>query len=184
MLQEIPFKSTVPIMKMKPLTRLKAVVLMGLLSQPKLNFCRLVLKNSMKEFTTRQGIIRDITDKKYYSKEITERFLFAMDRILGSRGSGKVTAKNFGDIVGISSSNLNRIRNNPSEYFVTIEAIGRICNHYRISAFWLLTGEGDLFSNDELASAYRILTSRVEQVENRVSEIEIIMPSLKSYRKK
>lgn len=94
----------------------------------------------------------DITDKKYFSFQITERFFFAMDRILGSRSAGKVTAQAFGNIVGITSNNLNRIRNNPGEHFVTIEAIGRLCNHYRISAYWLLTGQGDLYSNDELAT--------------------------------
>lgn len=107
----------------------------------------------------------DITDKKYYSTQITDRFFFAMDRIIGSRGAGKVTASAFGDTVGIKSSNLNRIRNSHGENFVTIEAIGRLCNHYRISAFWLLTGQGDLYSNDELAAAYRMLEARVTELE-------------------
>lgn len=124
------------------------------------------------------------SEKKYYSNQITQRFIFAMDRILGSRKSGKVTAKAFGDIVGISSSNLNRIRNNPGEQFVTIEAIGRICNHYRISAYWLLTGQGDLYSNDELAAAYRTLSERVNEVEKSLQEIEVLIPKLKGLMKK
>ncbi len=43
----------------------------------------------------------DITDKKYFTYHITQRFLFAMDRIIGSRSAGKVTAKAFGEVVGI-----------------------------------------------------------------------------------
>lgn len=126
----------------------------------------------------------DITDKRYYSTLITERFFFAMDRILGSRSAGKVTAKAFGDIVGIDSSNLSRIRRTPGENFVTIEAIGRLCNHYRISAFWLLTGQGDLYSNDELAAAYRNLDARLQDAENSLHQIEVLIPKIKGLLKK
>jgi DNA-binding Xre family transcriptional regulator len=126
----------------------------------------------------------DITDKKYFSYQITERFFFAMDRILGSRSAGKVTAQAFGNIVGITSNNLNRIRNNPGEHFVTIEAIGRLCNHYRISAYWLLTGQGDLYSNDELATEVRTVADRLKEVEKSLHEIEVIVPKLKGLLKK
>lgn len=128
--------------------------------------------------------MRGITDKKHFSSQITERFLFAMDRILGSRSAGKVTAKAFGEVVGIESSNLIRIRNNPTENFVTIEAIGRLCNHFRISAYWLLTGQGDLYSNDELATAFRNLDTRVNDVEKSLMQIELMIPKIKGLLKK
>lgn len=126
----------------------------------------------------------DITDKKYFSYQITQRFLFAMDRILGSRGSGKVTAKAFGEIVGIDSSNLIRLRKNAGEQFVTVEAIGRLCHHYKISSFWLLTGQGDLYSNDELAAAYRTLDDRLREVESSLHSIELMLPELRKMVKK
>ena len=112
------------------------------------------------------------TDKKYYSSHITKRFLFAMDHITGSKTTGKVTAKLFGDIVGISSSNLNRIRNNPAEHAVTIEAIGRLCHHYKISPYWLITGQGDMYNNDELKTAYKTLESRFADLEKAFVDIE------------
>lgn len=121
----------------------------------------------------------DITDKKYFSYTITQRFLFAMDRIIGSRSAGKVTAKAFGDIVGISSSNINRLRTSTGEHTVTVEAIGRICHYYRISAFWLLTGEGDMYSNDELAAAYRTLENRLQQVEDAIIGIQQSVATIK-----
>ncbi|HQW84145.1 MAG TPA: hypothetical protein PK987_06790 [Ferruginibacter sp.] len=48
----------------------------------------------------------NVTDKKYFSWQITERFTFVMHRILGNRANGKVTLKSFGEIVGITSANL------------------------------------------------------------------------------
>ena len=76
----------------------------------------------------------DKTDKRYFSYQITKRFLNTADKIIGSRKDGKkITAKMFGDTIGIASSNLNRIRQNPTENFVTIEALGRLCHFYNIS---------------------------------------------------
>ena len=118
----------------------------------------------------------DITDKKYHSYHITHRFLFAMDRIIGSRGAGKVTALSFGRVVGISSSNLNRLRNSTGENCVTVEAIGRICSHYKISPYWLITGQGDMYNNDQLYAAY-------EAIEKRVTQIELAMVLLERSKK-
>lgn len=126
----------------------------------------------------------DITDKKYFSTQITARFLFAMDRIIGSRSQGKVTAKSFGEIVGMDPANLNRLRKNPGSSFATVEAIGRLCNHYRVSAYWLLTGQGDLYSNDELAAAYNTLERRVSELENSMHQFELMLPKIKGLIKK
>lgn len=120
-----------------------------------------------------------ISDKKHFSTQITERFLFAMDRILGSRNTGKVTAKSFGEMVGIASSNLNRIRQNPDENFVTIEACGRLCHYYKISASWLIGGIGNLYHDDELFAAYQTLENRLGNVEDALAAMQLAMGTIK-----
>lgn len=126
----------------------------------------------------------DITDKKYFSNQITDRFFLAMDGIIGNRKNGKVTAKAFGDVVGISSSNLIRIRQNPEENFVTIEAVGRLCNHYKISAAWLISGIGNRYSDDELFAAYQTLDKRLGDVETIVSDLQQALEILRKSTKK
>ncbi len=122
----------------------------------------------------------DTTEKKYFSKQITERFLFAMDRILGNRSTGKVTALMFGDMVGMRSSNITRLREPASENYVSVEAIGRICEIYKISAHWLITGQGTMWSNDELFTAFNTLEKRMTDIEEAVNKIEISVGMKKS----
>ncbi len=126
----------------------------------------------------------DITDKKYFSYNITQRFLFAMDRILGNRSMGKVTAQAFGDAVGMKASNIFRLRESTGENTVTVEAIGRLCNHYKISPYWLITGDGDMYSNSELMTAYKTLEGRMSNIEDAVKQIEVIVGITKSKAKK
>lgn len=114
----------------------------------------------------------DITDSKYFSLQITERFLMAMGRIMGNRQNGKITAEMFAGRVGMSASNINRMRKNPGQFFVTVEALGRLVEEYKISSYWLLTGYGDVYSNDELLSAYKSLEARVSEVEKAVNDVE------------
>ena len=114
----------------------------------------------------------DTTDKRYFSYHITQRFLMAMDRILGERQGGKVTAKSFGDIVGISSSNINRLRSSAGENTVTLEAVARICDRWKISPYWLMTGHGEMYTNAELYAAYETLEARLKDVEVAVKSIE------------
>jgi hypothetical protein len=125
----------------------------------------------------------DITDKKFFSSEITQRFLFAMDRILGNRANGKVTAQAFGEIVGIKSSNILRLRDNIGENFVTVEAIGRICHHYKISPLWLITGGGNMYADEHLYNAYQALEIRMNELEDSVRQIEVSL-NLKPKRAK
>ncbi len=81
------------------------------------------------------------TEKKPHSYQITLRFLEEMDKIVGSRVNGKkITAKEFGEKVGINSTNLVRLRSNPKEHHVTVEAIGRLCKVYGTSPSMLILG--------------------------------------------
>jgi hypothetical protein len=122
----------------------------------------------------------DITDKKYYSYHITQRFLLAMDRIIGNRRNGKVTAAAFGEIVGMKASNISRLRDSTGENCVTVEAIGRIYEHYKISPYWLITGQGDMWSNDELYAAYQALEIRVSDTEEAIKQYDLILNKLKA----
>jgi len=84
-----------------------------------------------------------LTDKKYFSKRITQRFLEAMDLIVGSTTpEGKITAYAFGEQIGVSSSNLSRMRNDTDYRDITLEAVARLCYHYGYSAEWLINGTG------------------------------------------
>lgn len=106
----------------------------------------------------------DISDKKYYSKQITKRFLIAMDKITGTREGVKVTASAFGEVVGISSSNLTRLRTSNGDHAVTVEAIGRLCHHYKISPVWLITGQED--------EGDRTIEVRLQSLEKAIKRID------------
>lgn len=105
--------------------------------------------------------------KKHHSSQITARFLEAMDRIVADRTNGKITAGKFGEAVGISGSNLTRLRTSP-DHHVTVEAVGRICAKYKISAAWLITGKGQMFTE-----------AKGDNLEKRVSELEKAVARLK-----
>lgn len=121
----------------------------------------------------------DTTEKKYYSYHITQRFLMAMDRILGNRQNGKLTANAFGETVGMSASNINRLRNSAGENTVTLEAIARLCEVYKISPYWLLTGKGEMYTNAELFAAYESLEERVGDIEDAMVGIETTLKTIK-----
>jgi DNA-binding Xre family transcriptional regulator len=116
-------------------------------------------------------------DKKYFSKQITARFILAMDHIISDRQNGKVTATAFGAIVGISGSNLTRLRDSNGENTVTTEAIGRLCDHYKISAYWLITGKGSMDENDELTSSLKKIKTVFPDIEQAVKTISIALKS-------
>ena len=126
----------------------------------------------------------DIDDlNRNFSGDVTQRFLMAVDTIMGNRSTGKVTQKQIGDITGINSTNISRLRTDP-ERSVSLEACCRLCYFYKVSTFWLLLGEGQMWSNDELLSAYRILLNRLDQLEKAFGDIshsfDVIRKNIKS----
>lgn len=76
-----------------------------------------------------------------HGREITNRFLLAMDEIVGSTRFNKITARDFGSEIGITSSNLTRLRSSKTNR-VSLEAIGKLCEIYKVSPDWLITGVG------------------------------------------
>lgn len=120
-----------------------------------------------------------------FGYEITQRFLVAVDSIIGNKASGRVTQESVGTIIGMLGSNINRLRKDP-ERRVTVEACGRLCHHYNVSSFWLLTGRGDVFGNDELISAYKSLELRIGEAEKAsvgiADSLKIIRKSIRKKR--
>lgn len=118
-----------------------------------------------------------------YSYHVTQRFLFVVDRLLGKRGAGKITQEKLGNDVGISSSNINRLRNDPSRS-VTLEACCRICDIYKVSPSWLLLDIGEMFGNAELQTAYELLEKRVTILEDRMMAVEAVNKIVNKTNKK
>lgn len=123
----------------------------------------------------------DTSDKKFHSYQITNRFLMAMDRILGNRQNGKVTANKFSETVKMSSSNISRLRTSAPDHIVTLEAIARMCEVYKISPYWLLTGKGEMYTNAELFSAYETLAARVSDIEQSLIEVQATLKTIRKH---
>lgn len=83
---------------------------------------------------------------KFHTKKITVRFLDIMDEVTGARSAGKIPASEFGSIVGISSSNLTRMRGKTN--YVTVEAIAKLCMHFHVSETWLISGLGKKYNTE------------------------------------
>jgi DNA-binding Xre family transcriptional regulator len=104
---------------------------------------------------------KKITDKKYWSNQISTRFLEAVDAILASHPD-KLTASELGELISISSSNINRIRTTDGNY-ATLEAIGVLCDRFTISAHWLITGRGDKYANDDVRASQQLYNGALLQ---------------------
>ena len=101
------------------------------------------------------------TDKKYWSNQISIRFVEAVDSILASHPD-KLTAGELGELICISSSNINRIRTTDGNY-ATLEAIGVLCDRFKISAHWLITGRGEKYANDDVKVSQQLYNGAILQ---------------------
>lgn len=118
----------------------------------------------------------DLTDSKLFKREISQRFLFAMDRIVGGyKDKLKITAQRFGQLVGMTGSNLKRVRENPDDNFVTLEAAGRLCHHFKVSPAWLILNMGEMYANTELYFAFESLAGRLNELEDTVKGIQLMI---------
>lgn len=120
-----------------------------------------------------------LSENKQYSIEISKRFFEAMDKILSSNEYGNLTAQLFGDSVGINSSNLNRIRNNPGEHFVTLEACALLCKVYGVSYAWLHGGIGTMKADEQTKADYSSVQNNLEQINKAAQEIQGTIKRLK-----
>jgi DNA-binding Xre family transcriptional regulator len=113
----------------------------------------------------------DKSDKKYYSYHITQRFLKVVDSIVGNRSNGKITYKELCKSIGMTSSNLNRLRDSTTgDNCVTVEAIGRLCEFYKVSPATLI-----LDISSDISGTYEALEKRVSVTESRIDKIETLV---------
>lgn len=124
-----------------------------------------------------------VPNKKQFAYAITQRFIMAMDDII-SKSKGKVTAASFSHKVKMSASNISRLRNSNGEHSVTLEALGRICEVYKISPYWLITGKGEKYGNAELFAAYGSLDARVQDIETALTQAEAALKIIKNGKQK
>lgn len=118
-----------------------------------------------------------------FARQTTDRFLMAVDTIMGNRSKGKVTQKQIGDLTGVNSTNISRLRSDPTRA-VSLDAVCRLSYFYKVSTFWLLLGEGQMWSNDELLTAYRTIENRMNQLEKTFFEMEQAFKVIRSNTKK
>jgi transcriptional regulator with XRE-family HTH domain len=116
--------------------------------------------------------MKDSIDKKYYSKQISERFLKAMGEVLRDRSKGKMTMLKFGESVGFDSSNITRLEKNPEVNFVTLEALAKLVHEYNFSPYWLIKGEGEMKSIGKLEEQLVELKERVVGLEYQMTTLE------------
>jgi DNA-binding Xre family transcriptional regulator len=110
--------------------------------------------------------------------EITKRALSAIDSITADRTAGKITYQAIGDTIGISSSNINRMRN-LSGNFITVEACAKLCDNYKISPEWLLLNVGPMKS-DTLDNTDEGIADRVKNLESKYVQLEKSISALQT----
>ena len=77
-------------------------------------------------------------------KDINKRFFFALDRLIQDRQIRGV--QTFTKEFGINRWNLLTVKKEPESRFVKTEWLSYLVLHYGISAEWLLTGIGSVYS--------------------------------------
>lgn len=81
------------------------------------------------------------------SKKVVSRFFEALAMLKAQRViRGK---KTFTDRYEINRWNLNTIEKNPVSDMFQVEWLGHLVRDYGVSACWLLTGAGSMFSKNE-----------------------------------
>lgn len=102
-----------------------------------------------------------------YSRAVTKRFLIAFDRIRADRTTGKITQAALGEILGISSTNINRLRTS-EQHNVTLEACCKICDLYKVSPAWLLMGIEE--NDNDFEKRITLLERKVYQISKKLAK--------------
>ena len=99
---------------------------------------------------------------------ITQRFLTAMDNIIG--GSEDLTEGLFAEKVGMFQSNIARLKKSETNS-ITLDALVAMISQFNVSSKWLLLGKGpmyDLKSSEVIDKKLK----RLEVLENALLGIE------------
>jgi len=113
----------------------------------------------------------EIIDKKYYSKQISERFLEAKNEIIAEE---KISNYKFGESVGLDSSNILRLEKTPEVNTVPLEALAKLVLIYNYSADWLIKGYGPKKNTSGIEDQLSELRKRISHCESSISKLEAI----------
>lgn len=75
---------------------------------------------------------------------ITRRFFTAVDTLKANRVIHGLT--DFIERHGLNQSNISVLKNNPEIRGIKSVYLKYLCEDYGVSAYWLLTGKGDMFT--------------------------------------
>ena len=78
-------------------------------------------------------------------KDINKRFFLALDKLVEDRQIRGI--QTFTKEFGINRWNMLTVKKEPNCRFVKTEWLSYLVLHYRISAEWLLTGRGTIYSD-------------------------------------
>lgn len=117
---------------------------------------------------------------KVYTRQVTERFLEASDKIIADK---QLKQHEYAASVDVTSSNLIRMRNNPDNN-VSLESICEMINQYGISPIWILTAAGGMFADSEKAVATNIISARIPAMEKAITEMQKAIKVIKKGIKK
>lgn len=113
--------------------------------------------------------------KRLHTNRITLRFLEAVDFLT----AGKLSVAELSAKIGISPSNLSRLRKYNTQYAPTLEACTRLCKHYDISAVWLLMGIGEMQEDDQLMATYKTMHKNMAAIEKMAAEVQMKVKSIR-----
>src|SRR5689334_3189628 len=93
--------------------------------------------------------------KQQILSEITARALKAIDMISADRSNGKITVSAIAERIGMTPSNITRLRNSDSNS-ITLDGCFRLCEAFDISAAWLLMNEGEMTKKESQGLEQRV----------------------------
>lgn len=77
-----------------------------------------------------------MSEKNKIQREITERFIMAIESLPGSERQIAIS-------LGLRQQHINRLRHNKNTY-ATLYACYLLCVHYKVNPTWLITGRGKM----------------------------------------
>ncbi|MFT3679808.1 MAG: hypothetical protein QM791_06185 [Ferruginibacter sp.] len=109
-----------------------------------------------------------------FKKEVTGRFLEALE-VLSGEG---VTQLEIADITGLQSTNISRLKSDPSRG-VGVDPACKLCVYFGFSVIWMFLGEGDERADNKQAGALGSIELSLDKLEPEIANIQKAYNSLK-----